>query len=83
MAVSFWAYVIMPEHVHVLLYPENESYEMRRILDDPQTVRGPESQAILADERTEFMAGAPQCSVSVAAGVPLLAAGRRLRPQRF
>ena len=30
--VSFWAYVIMPEHVHVLLYPERDNYEMRRIL---------------------------------------------------
>ena len=30
--VSLWAYVIMPEHVHVLLYPERDDYEMRRIL---------------------------------------------------
>lgn len=30
--VSLWAYVIMPEHVHVLLFPERKDYEMRRIL---------------------------------------------------
>ena len=30
--LSLWAYVIMPEHVHVLLFPENADYEMRHIL---------------------------------------------------
>ncbi len=30
--LSLWAYVIMPEHVHVLLYPNSSDYEMRRIL---------------------------------------------------
>jgi putative transposase len=30
--VAIWAYVIMPEHVHVLLYPRRSTYEMRRIL---------------------------------------------------
>ena len=30
--VSLWAYVIMPEHVHVLLYPWQANYEMRLIL---------------------------------------------------
>jgi putative transposase len=30
--VELWAYVIMPEHVHVLLYPQTAVYEMRRIL---------------------------------------------------
>jgi putative transposase len=30
--VDLWAYVIMPEHVHVLLCPRQPSYEMRRIL---------------------------------------------------
>ena len=29
---ALWAYVIMPEHVHVLLHPRNADYEMRRIL---------------------------------------------------
>ena len=30
--VALWAYVIMPEHVHVLLYPRGGDREMRRIL---------------------------------------------------
>ena len=30
--VALWAYVIMPEHVHVLLCPRQPIYEMRRIL---------------------------------------------------
>lgn len=30
--VALWAYVIMPEHVHVLLCPRRPHYEMRRIL---------------------------------------------------
>ncbi len=30
--VSLWAYVIMPEHVHVLLHPRRAEYEMRLIL---------------------------------------------------
>ena len=30
--VALWAYVIMPEHVHVLLHPRADDYEMRRIL---------------------------------------------------
>ena len=30
--VAIWAYVIMPEHVHLLLCPRCPTYEMRRIL---------------------------------------------------
>lgn len=30
--VALWAYVIMPEHVHVLLHPRAANYEMRQIL---------------------------------------------------
>ena len=30
--LAIWAYVIMPEHVHVLLCPRQANYEMRRIL---------------------------------------------------
>jgi putative transposase len=29
--VQLWAYVIMPEHVHVLLWPTEEQYEIRLI----------------------------------------------------
>ena len=30
--VALWAYVIMPEHVHVLLHPRAPDYHMRRLL---------------------------------------------------
>ena len=30
--VAMWAYVIMPEHVHILLRPRDAQHEMRRIL---------------------------------------------------
>ncbi|WP_417851928.1 REP-associated tyrosine transposase [Thalassoglobus sp.] len=30
--VAIWAYVIMPEHIHLLILPREENYEMRRIL---------------------------------------------------
>jgi putative transposase len=30
--LALWAYVIMPEHVHVLLHPQSAGYQMRRIL---------------------------------------------------
>lgn len=30
--IALWAYVIMPEHVHILLCPRQPIYEMRRIL---------------------------------------------------
>jgi putative transposase len=30
--VAVWAYVIMPEHVHLLILPRTRNYEMRRIL---------------------------------------------------
>lgn len=27
-----WAYVLMPEHVHLLIYPEDESYQISQVL---------------------------------------------------
>ena len=30
--LAIWAYVIMPEHVHVLILPREKVYEMRRVL---------------------------------------------------
>ena len=32
LAVALWAYVIMPEHVHLLILPRGEDYSIRRIL---------------------------------------------------
>ncbi|MCK4462469.1 MAG: transposase [candidate division Zixibacteria bacterium] len=30
--LAIWSYVIMPEHVHLLIYPKDEPYEMCRVL---------------------------------------------------
>jgi putative transposase len=32
MDVALWAFVIMPEHVHVVLHPRRDQYEMKHIL---------------------------------------------------
>ncbi len=32
MNVALWAYVIMPEHVHVVVVPRDDSYNMKNIL---------------------------------------------------
>jgi putative transposase len=29
---GIWAYVLMPEHVHLLIYPRSETYDMAKIL---------------------------------------------------
>jgi len=40
--LAIWAYVIMPEHVHLLMLPRNREYEMRRIL---AAIKAPVSRA--------------------------------------
>jgi putative transposase len=30
--MELWAYVIMPEHVHALLYPRHDAYDMAKVL---------------------------------------------------
>src|SRR5688572_21252688 len=30
--LELWAYVIMPEHVHALLYPKRDAYDMAKVL---------------------------------------------------
>jgi len=32
MRFDLWAYVVMPEHVHILLHPRDVSYDVSRIL---------------------------------------------------
>lgn len=48
--LAVWAYVIMPEHVHLLFLPREKQYEMRRIL---AALKAPVSRAAKAHlERT-------------------------------
>ena len=43
--VAVWAYVIMPEHVHLLVLPRDRNHEMRRIL---AALKAPVSRAAKA-----------------------------------
>ena len=43
-----WAWVIMPEHVHLLLHPVAETYSIACIL---QSIKGPFARRVLADWR--------------------------------
>lgn len=43
--VAIWAYVIMPEHVHLLIRPNTRDYEMRQILG---ALKAPVSRAAKA-----------------------------------
>ena len=81
--VALWAYVIMPEHVHVLLHPRAGDYAMRRILARAQTAGRPGGQDALAGHRSNGVARASDGAVSQSPGISLLAAGRRLRPQHL
>jgi putative transposase len=55
--VAIWAYVIMPEHVHLLILPRERDYEMSRIL---AALKAPVSRAaklFLQQTNSEFWLG--------------------------
>jgi REP element-mobilizing transposase RayT len=81
LAVALWAYVIMPEHVHVLLHPRAAHYEMRRIL---AVLKQPVAKAARHWlEQHQHGAWLERLTVVYPSRrVPkILAAGRRFRPQ--
>ena len=43
LAFDIWAYVVMPEHAHILLYPREESYKVADIL---KAIKSPSSAQI-------------------------------------
>lgn len=54
--VALWAYVIMPEHVHVLLHPRDQNYEMRRILAGlKRSVSKSAREYLVATNQTEWL----------------------------
>ena len=66
---SLWAYVFMPEHVHLLVCPQREAYSVPRIL---QSIKQPVAQkAIMWLKRTN------------SDGLRALATGQRHRKYRF
>src|SRR5947208_902664 len=34
LGIAIWAYVIMPEHIHILVCPQRPDYQMSQILDN-------------------------------------------------
>ncbi len=45
---QIWAYVIMPEHVHVLIHPNEQIYDVSKIL---KAIKQPISQKLASKER--------------------------------
>lgn len=45
---KLWAYVFMPTHVHLLIYPTSDSYDMAKIL---QSIKQPVSRRVMAQAR--------------------------------
>jgi putative transposase len=66
---DLWAYVFMPEHVHLLLCPRREDYSISRIL---QAIKQPVSRKALAFLREHRPSDMER-----------LATGQRTRPCRF
>ena len=78
-AYQLWAYVVMPEHVHLLVYPDDAPELMSAFL---QAVKEPVARKAIRYLKVH----GSQClaRVTVREGrraTPLLAAGRRLRPE--
>jgi REP element-mobilizing transposase RayT len=69
-----WAYVIMPEHAHLLIWPNDVNYDISDILSSiKQSVAAPRSA-----RGSGILASDGRCSTQRSAALSLLAAGRRL-----
>ena len=64
-----WGYVLMPEHVHLLIWPLNDDYSISGILQSIKQSVSRKALAWLREKRPE--------------GLELLATGQRHRPYRF
>jgi REP-associated tyrosine transposase len=52
---DLWAWVIMPEHVHLLIYPSDAEYNMSRILSAIKRPVGERAIAYLSDRKSTFL----------------------------
>ncbi|HNY80431.1 MAG: transposase [Sedimentisphaerales bacterium] len=68
-AFDLWAYVFMPDHVHLVIYPRCEDYSISRIL---LSIRQPVSRKAIAYLKVHH----PQ-------GLRAMATGQRARPYHF
>jgi putative transposase len=55
MGFDLWAYVIMPEHVHILLHPHEPSYDVSRILRRIKQPVGQRAMRYLRDHAPEWL----------------------------
>ncbi len=51
-----WAYVFMPDHVHLILYPHRETYDMAAILKSLKQPVGDRAVAFLEAEKSPWLA---------------------------
>ena len=79
---ALWAYVFMPEHIHLLIYPKRAPHDLRIILQEIKEPVGRKAVQYLRDHAPEWL---PRITVKRGQRVdaPLLASGRRLRSQRL
>ncbi|NLZ05355.1 MAG: transposase [Phycisphaerae bacterium] len=68
-AFDLWAYVFMPDHVHLVVWPRQEKYSISQIL---RSIKQPVSRRILEYLRRENREG-----------LKILATGERDEPHRF
>jgi putative transposase len=69
LAFELWAYVFMPEHVHLVIYPKREDYSISRIL---LAIKQPVSRKAIHYLKSHE----PQ-------GLELMATGQQSRPYHF
>jgi putative transposase len=53
---DLWAWVVMPEHVHLLIYPRQAAYKIQKILADVKRPVGREAVAWLKKRSPAFLA---------------------------
>ncbi|UCD52288.1 MAG: transposase [Phycisphaerales bacterium] len=68
-AFDLWAYVFMPEHVHLVLCPKRDDYSIARILQSIKQPVARKAIALLREHRPHDL--------------ELLATGQRTRPYQF
>ncbi len=68
-AFMLWAYVSMPDHVHLVIYPTRDDYSISRILLSIRQPVSPKAIAYLKAHRPE--------------GLRAMATGQRARPYHF
>lgn len=79
MDFELWAFVVMPDHCHVLLKPRQEVYSIADIL---RAIKSPAAKAILA-QYSHFLDGLEVSRPSRGNRNPDMAARGRLRPEHL